>query len=103
MRGQGTGLIGETRHRRRSRKMLLGVLFVVLFVAVSASTFALLRLHDLVSIPGPAVLHLGHEKIGHAVLPLPTGWRVRPNGIDKFHQCAALIDAASVPRLTACA
>lgn len=82
-----------------NRTLFLGVTFFI----TSASTFGILYLHDLVTTPGPAILKLGPETIGHVVLQLSAGWRVRPNGIDKFKQCAVLIDPASKPRFLVCA
>ena len=77
--------------------------FGVAFVITSASTFAILYLHDSVITTGPAILKLGHDNTGYAVVQVPEGWRVRPNGIDKWKQCALIIDAASIPRFVACA
>ncbi len=84
---------------RLTKILLLGGVFVI----VAASTFAILYWHSLATTTGPAVLNLGHKSINHAVLQLPAGWRVRPNGIDKWKQCAVLIDPASIPRLMVCA
>jgi hypothetical protein len=81
------------------RILLLGGACVI----IAALTFAILYLHDSVTTPGPAVLNLGHENIGHAVLQLPAGWSVRPNGVDKWKQCAVLIDPNSTPCLMVCA
>jgi hypothetical protein len=72
-------------------------------VIIAALTFAILYWHSSATTSGPAVLNLGHESIGHAVLQLPAGWRVRPNGIDKWNQCAVLIDPTSTPCLMVCA
>jgi len=86
------------------RNSLIKILFLGgTFVIIAASTFAVLYLHSTVTTPGPAVLNLGHKSIGQAVLRLPEGWRVRPNRIDKWKQCAVLIDPASMPRLMVCA
>ncbi len=89
---------------RKIKHQLKEVFFLsVAFVIVAASTFAILYLHSSVTTPGPAVLNLGHKSIDHAVLQLPAGWSVRPNGIDKWKQCAVLIDPTSMPRLMVCA
>jgi hypothetical protein len=84
---------------RLTNALLLGGTFVV----IAASTFGILYLHGSVTTPGPAVLNLGHRNSGHAVLQIPSGWRVRPNGVDKWKQCAVLVDPVSRPRLMVCA
>jgi len=93
----------ETRMRRIQPRLTKILFLGSTFVIVSASTFAILYLRSLVTTPGPAVLNLGHKSIGHAVLQLPEGWRVRPDGIDKWKQCAVLIDSTSIARLMVCA
>lgn len=90
--------MGRSQHRL-TKMLFLGVMFVI----IAASTFAILYLHSSVTTPGPAILNLGHKSIGHVVLQLPAGWHVRPNGIDKWKQCAVLIDPTSIPRLMVCA
>jgi hypothetical protein len=90
--------MGRIQHRLKKMLFLCG-----LFVIIAASTFAILYLHGSVTTTGPAVLNLGHKSNGRAVLQLPAGWRVRPNGIDKWKQCAVLIDPTSIPRLKVCA
>ena len=88
---------------RRFTRKKSHALFGGAFVIVAASTFAVLYLHSMATAPGPAVLNLGHGSIGHAVLQLPEGWRVRPDGVDKWKQCAVLLDPTSAPCLTVCA
>jgi hypothetical protein len=90
--------MGRIRHRL-TKILFLGGTFVI----IAAATFAILCWHSSVTTPGPAVLNLGHTSIGHAVLQLPAGWSVRPNGIDKWKQCAVLIDPTSIPCLMVCA
>jgi hypothetical protein len=90
--------MGRIKHRL-TKMLFLGGTFVV----IAVSTFAILYLHGSVTTSGPAVLNLGHKSIGHAVLRLPAGWSVRPNGIDKWKQCAVLIDSTSIPCLMVCA
>ena len=85
--------------QRLTKILLLGGTFVI----IAASTFAILYWHSSVTTPGPAVLNLGHRSIGHAVLQIPAGWSVRPNGIDKWKQCAVLIDPTSIPCQMVCA
>ncbi|MCX5849488.1 MAG: hypothetical protein NTW65_08560 [Deltaproteobacteria bacterium] len=88
----------------RIQQRLTNILFLSgACVIIAASTFTILYWHSSITTPGPAVLNLGHKNIGHAVLQLPAGWRVRPNGVDKWKQCAVLIDPTSVPRLMVCA
>jgi hypothetical protein len=84
---------------RLTKILLLGGTFII----IAASTFAILYWRSSVTIPGPAVLQLGHQSTGQALLQLPAGWRVRPNGIDKWKQCAVLIDSTSMPCLMVCA
>ena len=90
--------MGRIRHRL-TKILFLGGTFVI----IAAATFAILYWHGSVTTPGPAVLNLGHRSIGHAVLQIPAGWSVRPNGIDKWKQCAVLIDPTSIPCLMVCA
>ena len=88
----------------RIRQPLIKMSFLVgAFVIIAALTFAILYWRSSATTPGPAVLNLGHKSSAHAVLALPKGWRVRANGIDKWQQCAVLIDPASVPCLMVCA
>jgi hypothetical protein len=88
----------------RIRQRLTKILFLCCtFVIIAALTFAILYWHSSVTTSGPAVLNLGHKNIGRAVLKLPAGWRVRSNGIDKWNQCAVLIDPTSIPCLMVCA
>lgn len=72
-------------------------------VIIAAATFGVLYWRSSAISPGPAVLNLSHNSNGHAVLQLPEGWRVRSNGIDKWKQCAVLIDPASAPCMMVCA
>ena len=72
-------------------------------IIIAAATFAILYWHSSITTTGPAVLNLGHRNTVHAVLQLPAGWRVRPNGVDKWKQCAVLIDPTSKPCLMVCA
>ena len=88
----------------RIRQRITKILFLCCtFVIIAALTFAILYWRSSVTTPGPAVLNLSHKSNGHAVLQLPAGWRVRSNGIDKWNQCAVLIDPISIPCLMVCA
>ena len=86
------------------QKQLKNILLLTgMCVIVSAATFGILYWRSTATTAGPAVLKLGHNGSGSAVLRLPEGWRVRSNGIDKWKQCAVLIDPASSPCLMVCA
>jgi hypothetical protein len=86
------------------QKQLTNIFFLSgMCVIIAAAVFGVLYWHSSATTPGPAVLNLDHKGSDHAVLRLPEGWRVRPNGIDKWKQCAVLIDPTSTPSLMVCA
>jgi hypothetical protein len=86
------------------QKQLTNILFLSgMCVIIAATVFGMLYWHSSATSPGPAVLNLSHKSSDHAVLRLPEGWRARSNGIDKWKQCAVLIDPSSTPCLMVCA
>jgi len=86
------------------KKQLTNILLLSgMCVIIASATFGVLYWRSTATSPGPAILNLGHNSNGQAVLRLPEGWHARSNGIDKWKQCTVLIDPTSTPCLMVCA